>query len=215
MRPIRLAGPAAILAAMALLPGLALAENQNDSIELGLSLSFLKFDTQALIDEKFTVSLGAGYNFTKRHGGEFSFTSTTVSPDKGGGFPIDVDIYRVGYTFNAYPRERFVSFFRAGVGMMTIDPIDPFLAPSHLEESDRQAIIYGGGGLRYFLTDRLALKVAATLDFLDTGDTFLNPGVQTTGDFGVVYLFGGREETEEPAEPEAAPQQPAQEKPEG
>src|SRR5262245_18677117 len=95
---------------LALVPAAALAENKDGSIEVGLFATWLRFDPQSELDSRFAPSFLVAYNFTKRHGAEVIFTSATATPDAGASFPVDLDIMRIGYTYNAYPREKMVSF---------------------------------------------------------------------------------------------------------
>jgi hypothetical protein len=203
---------ALLCAALTLLPAAALAENKRGSVELGALTSYVRFDSQTQIDSRFAPSVLVGYNFTRRHGAELMFTSLTATPDSGRSFKIDVDIFRLGYTFNAYPREKMVSFFRLGAGVWKLDPEEHPAASEALAESDSNPLIYSGGGIRYFFKPWLAARLAGTVDFIDSGDGFANAEVQATGELGVSFLLGGREEAPKPDE-----EAPAEEekKPEG
>ena len=200
---------------LALVPTALLAENKEGSFELGLFTTWVRFDPQSDLDSRFATTFLVGYNFTKRHGGELVFTSTTATPDGGASFPVDVDMMRLGYTYNAYPKEKMVGFFRMGVGVWKIDPEEHPDAPERLEDSQSEPMIYSGGGLRYFFKPWLALRIAATVDFIDSGSGFPNADVQATGDLGVSFLLGGRETAAKPDEtaPPAGETPPAVEKP--
>ncbi|HKY33722.1 MAG TPA: outer membrane beta-barrel protein [Candidatus Polarisedimenticolia bacterium] len=200
--------------ALALIPAAAAADNKEGSIELGLAATFIRFDSQAEMDHRFGPTFHLGYNFTKRHGAELSFTSVTATPNSGPSFPIDVDVARLGYVFNAYPRERMVSFFRFGVGAWKIDPEPHPRAPERISDPDNNLLLYSGGGVRFFLHDRLAVRFAATVDAVDFGDGILNPDIHASGDFGLVFLLGGRDAAEPSGETEA-PTEPPSETPDG
>lgn len=199
-----------------LLPAAAFAENKAGSWELGLLSSFVRFDSQSELDSRFAPSLLVGYNFTKRHGAELMFTSTTATPNAGPSIATDVDILRLGYTFNASPRPKLGSFFRIGLGVWKIDPEDNPDASERLAESDSNPVIYSGGGIRYFFKPWLAGRLAGTVDFIDAGDGFANADVQATGEIGVSFLLGGHEEAAKPeeAEPPADEKKPEETKPE-
>jgi hypothetical protein len=203
---------------MALLPAAALAQNKEHSIEVGIFTSFLHFDSQAELDTRFAPTVLVGYNFTKKHGGEFLWTDTTATPDQGDSFPVDVTIIRFGYTYNAYPKEKIVSFFRLGAGIFKLDPEENAAAPERLESSENNPMIYSGGGIRLFIKPWIAVRVAGSVDFIDAGDGFANADVQGTADFGLSFVFGGRESVEKPeetppAEGEAKPAEPPKTEP--
>jgi hypothetical protein len=210
---------ALLCTALTLLPAVALAENKRGSVEVGVLTSFVRFDSQSELDGRFAPSLLVGYNFTRKHGAEFMFTSTTATPNAGPSIATDIDIIRLGYVYNAFPREKMVSFFRLGAGIWKIDPEDHPDATERLAESDSNPMIYSGGGIRYFFKPWLAGRLAGTVDFIDGGDGFANADVQATGEVGVSFLFGGREEAPEPdeaappAEEEKKPEEPAEAKP--
>jgi len=106
-------------------------------------------------------------------------------------------VLHLGYTFNAYPREKVVSFFRFGAGVWAVDPVDPpaTRVPSTLRENDTHYLVYSGGGFRYFLRDNLALRFAATVDFVQTSPGIANNEVEASGEIGVTFLLGGKEES--------------------
>ncbi|MGH9868454.1 MAG: hypothetical protein ACREAA_09870 [Candidatus Polarisedimenticolia bacterium] len=187
---------------LALVPTALHAENKDGSFEVGLFTTWVRFDPQSDLDSRFAPSLLVAYNFTKRHGGEMVFTSVTATPDQGTSFPVDVDIVRLGYTYNAYPREKMVSFFRLGVGVQRIDPEENADASERLEDDTTDPMIYSGGGLRYFIKPWLAVRLAASVDFIDAGNGFPNADIQATGDLGLSFLMGGREAAP-PADEEA------------
>jgi hypothetical protein len=199
---------------VALLPALLFAENKSGSVEVGGLLTFIRFDSQTELSSRFAPSLVVGYNFTKRHGAEFLLTSTTATPRTGPSIATDIDMLRVGYTFNAYPREKMVSFFRLGLGIWKIDPEENPEASDRLSESDSDLMIYSGGGVRFFIKPRLAIRLAGTVDFIDVGDGFSNPDVQATGELGVSFLLGGHEDVPKPDEAAPAETKPEEKKPE-
>ena len=217
--PARLCKAVVCITLLALLPTALLAQNKDGSIEVGLFTTWVRFDPQSDLDSRFAPSLLVAYNFTKRHGGEIVFTSFTATPNQGDSFPVDMDIVRLGYTFNAYPREKMVSFFRIGVGVNRYDPEDHPEASERLEDPKTDPMIYSGGGLRYFLKPWMAIRLAASVDFIDSGNGFPNADVQATGDLGLSFLFGGREEAapqdEAPSNGTAPPSgdKPSEEKP--
>jgi len=178
-------------------PSMLHAENRKNAIEFGGLWTFVRFDSNAGIESEFAPTAQLGFHFTRRHAAELSLTTSTATADSGG-FKIDVDILRAGYTYNAYPRERFVSFFRAGVGMMSLHPEDDPDASSRLNSSDHQLMAYGGAGLRIFFNDMIAFRIDGTVDFVESGDGFAHADVQATGGMGIVVVLGGTDETPAP-----------------
>lgn len=193
-RAVRLA---VALAVLAILPSFALAANKAHSFEIGGAFTFVRFDTQMELSSRIAPSLILGYNFTKRHGGEMVYTSTKATPDNSDHFDVDVDIIRLGYTFNSYPRENMTSAFRFGVGMVRTDP-DPAVNPSNpLSGRDTNPFIYTGGTYRYFFSDRIAMRLAATIDLISRQGGLANGDVEATGELGLVFMLGGTDEVSE------------------
>jgi len=191
---------ALMVAVLLLIPAMAQAQNKDGSAEVGLAYTFTHFDTQTSLAYRVSPSIMLGYNFTKRHGGELVFTSTTATPRKGESFQVDVDVVRVGYIFNAYPKPKIVSFFRFGFGAFVLSPEAHTSGPARLEEGKSSFMIYSGGGFRWFLSPKIGIRLAGSLDFVDSGKGFANSDVQAAGDLGVVFLMGGHEPAEKPAE---------------
>jgi len=189
----------ALLIAMSLLivPSLALAENRRNSVEFGGLWTFIRFDSNSKIDSETAPTAQLGFHFTKRHAAELSLTTGAASADVGG-FKIDVDILRAGYTYNAYPRERIVSFFRAGIGVMSLHPEPDPEAPDRLQDDDNQLMAYGGAGIRFFFNDTIALRIDGTVDFLDGGEGFAHADVQAAAGIGVIMVLGGTDESPAP-----------------
>lgn len=182
------------------LPALSLAQNKDGSAEIGLAYTFDHFDSQTGLSYRVAPSIMVGYNFTKRHGAELEYTSLTATPRQGESFSVDVDILRLGYLFNAYPKPKVVSFFRFGAGIFSLNPEDHKKGPSRLEEGKTSSMIYSGGGLRWFIRPKIGIRLAASIDFVNSGRGFINGDVQAAGDLGFVFLMGGHEPVEKPTE---------------
>jgi len=185
---------AVLLAVAASLPVASWAETKAQSFEIGGALLFVRPDPDSDLSSRFAPRMILGYNFTKRHGAELLYDSFNMTPDNGPSFPIDVNVLRVGYVFNAYPKEKIVSFFRFGTGVWSLNPVDaPSGAPSNLVENDSNFMLYSGGGFRYFLRDNLALRFSATIDFVQSTPGIANNEIEATGEFGVTFVLGGKE----------------------
>jgi hypothetical protein len=183
-----------IAISLLIVPSLTSAENRKSSIEFAGLWSFIRYDSNAGLDADFAPTAQLGFHFTKRHAAELSLTTTTSSAEQGG-FNVDVDILRAGYTYNAYPRERVVSFFRSGIGMMALHPEDDPDPSVRLESPDHQIMVYGGAGVRFFFNDTIALRLDGTIDFIDGPDGFAHADIQATGSVGVAFVLGGTDES--------------------
>jgi len=201
-RVVRTAMVALILV---LLPMSLRAENMKHSFELGGGFNFLHFDGQTQLDTRIGPYLLLGYNFTKKHGVELGYSFMTATPVDDASFPVDVSVLRLGYTYNAYPRKKLVSFFRAGLGRFALGPEKDPRAPEALESNDARIMVYAGGGARFFITNWMAVRVSATFDAIDAGHGAGHLATQGSGELGMTFLLGGKEETE-PAEPPPAPE---------
>jgi len=185
---------AVLLAVLASLPVASWAETKAQSFEIGGGLVFVRPDPDSGISSRFAPRMILGYNFTKRHGAELLYDSLSATPDNGPSYPIDVNVLRVGYVFNAYPKEKIVSFFRFGTGVWSLNPVDaPSGASSSLVENDSYFMVYSGGGFRYFLRDNLALRFSATIDFVQSTPGLANNEIEASGEFGVTFVLGGKE----------------------
>ncbi len=194
MRPIpegRLV--AAGLVALFLCFSPSVAQNDQGTLEVGGFASFVRFDPDSDIDPSIAPTVLVGYNFSKRHAGEISFTAVGSSAADGPAVDVDADIIRAGYTFNTYPKEKRVAFFRAGIGLLQLDVSEAPGTPDNLEDPDDEVFFYGGGGYRWFINRKWAVRLAGTLDFLEGDDGYKDVQIQGTMDLGVVYLFGTRD----------------------
>lgn len=135
-----------------------------------------------LLDLGRTVTLGLGYNFTKSLAAELLFSYIHTDADICCG---DNDVYaylpRLNFLYHFNPDGMFVPYVSAGGGYMAFD--DDTLSPREIDET---AVVDGGVGVKYFLTENLAVR----------GDAHYYYGFEdSTNDFsfqaGVVYQIGG------------------------
>ncbi len=196
-----------ILAVLVSLPALAHTEIKERSFELGLAAGFIHFDTQSVLTSDTAPTALVGYFFTKRHGAELLYTHLHANGETAPFVHTDVDMWRLGYTYNTSHREKLGSFFRFGFGRWAIDPENVHGASERLQSGDRNMMIYSGGGFRFRVTEMIGVRVAATVDFIDAFNGILNADLQATGEVGVTILLGGRESSPEPAESLDAPKE--------
>jgi len=202
-----------VVAVLVSFPALAHAEIKERSFELGLAAGYIHFDTQSGLTSDTAPTAVLGYFFTSKHGAEVLYTHLKANGEMRPFVHTDVDMWRLGYTYNTSHREKVGSFFRFGFGRWAIDPENVQGASERLQSGDRNMMIYTGGGFRFRLTEMIGLRVAATVDFIDAFNGILNADVQATGEVGVSFLLGGRESSPEPAEaPKEEQKQPEDQK---
>ncbi len=98
--------------------------------------------------------LRAGYDFTRNLGVEalFGYASTDYNgTDAGGAQGTNVYNYRLEGLYHLMPASKLVPFVSAGVGGQRV------LYPAGVSDKTRAAFSYGAG-LKYFLTERVALR---------------------------------------------------------
>ncbi len=207
---------ASLLTALAVWWVPALAQTKARTWELGGTITFTNTDSQTTVQNGFSPSLLVGYTFTPRHGAEVVLTRWSASEDKGPALDLVVSVLRLGYTYNAYPREKVISFFRFGAGFYDLDVEeleDLTDVPERLQEDESHVIVYGGGGVRFFLNNWLAVRAAGAIEAINSGNGISNSDVQGTGDLGLVIFLGGRDVTapeERSEEPPAEETKPAE-----
>jgi len=143
------------------------------------------------------VGLRLGYDFTRNWGmeGAFDYVKTTFSRNNS-----DSDVYVWGYRlealYNFMPGGRLVPFVAAGLGGRSADYRDPSSASNHFLGDY-------GAGVRYFLTDNLALR-GDIRHLILTNDTYSN--LEYT--LGLTYYFAKAKPAREVAVKQAEPPPP-------
>ncbi len=134
------------------------------------------FDNDQNLDTSGVFGLGLGYAFSERWGIEGIFDFSNPNVDEGSG---DVDIFRYGLDalYHFRPDKKLVPYLSVGAGAMTFDPSSG--------SNSTKAQANAGGGLKYFVTDSLALR-ADTRYLASFDDTYHN----FLGTLGLTYVFG-------------------------
>ncbi len=139
-------------------------------------------DDRDLLNLGRTLTLGLGYNFTKSLAAELLFSYIHTDADVCCG---DNDVYshmpRLNFLYHLNPDGVFVPYVSVGGGYMTFD--DDTISPREIEETP---VVDGGVGVKYFLTENLAVR----------GDVHYYYGFEdSTNDYsfqaGIVYQIGG------------------------
>jgi OmpA-OmpF porin, OOP family len=145
--------------------------------------------------------LRGGYNFTKSLGveGFFNYVPSEIKSQAGN---PDVRLYGFGVEglYHFMPESRLVPFVALGLGGSR------YSAPGDIKDRDRFTVDYGAG-LKYFLTENLALRADVRHVILPLHDRY-NELLYTVG---LNFTFGGAKkaapsiQTTRAAEPAAAP----------
>jgi len=177
----------------------ARAENRSGALTLSPSAGGYLFEGDQDFERRSrpTYGLGIGYNITERWGIEalFNFVADAERIDTTGTkHDVDGFVYRLEGLYHFMPENRLVPYLALGVGDITLDS-DPGRSESTF------AAGYGAG-LKYFLSENVALRLDAR--HLIAFDQGIDESEQTDNNFlytgGLVFLIGG----EKPA-PAAAP----------
>lgn len=163
------------------------------------------FDHEQDVDDAPVYGIRLGYNFTKYFGLEASVgyinTNYDVDDDSRS---TNVGNYGVDGIFNLMPDSNLVPFVFVGVGGQHVD------YPKG--ENDRDAATAGyGAGLKYFLTESIALRtdIRQTHVFNDASNLDNRRDIVAT--LGVAYYFGGPDPAPTPR-PAAVTQAPLAQK---
>jgi OOP family OmpA-OmpF porin len=150
------------------------------------------FEGNQDLDHRPVYGLKLGYDFTKNIGAEATFDYVNTHYTTAD-INTNVYNYRVEALYHFMPDSKLVPFIAVGVGGMSIDYKDA------THDKDRATFDYGLG-LKYFLTDWLALR-ADVRHVLAFGSVYNN--LEYTA--GLVFYFGGKKEgvQEMKKEPEA------------
>jgi OmpA-OmpF porin, OOP family len=129
----------------------AFAEIRSGAVSITPFVGGFTFDGQSHLETAPTYGIRAGYDFTKNLAAEgvFSYVRTDSTGNAGNIKEVDVFNYHVDGLYHFMPEKRLVPFVAAGFGGMHND--------STLEKEDSFALNWGGG-IKYFLSDSLALR---------------------------------------------------------
>jgi OOP family OmpA-OmpF porin len=156
------------------------------------------FDGDEDLDHRPVYGLRLGYDFTKHWGAEavLDYVNTKYKPTQDR--TTDVFNYRLEGLYHFMPDSKVVPFVAVGVGGMSINYAGNF-------ENKTRAAFDIGPGVKYFITDWLALR-ADVRYVLTTGSIYNNLEYA----LGFTFYFGGTKATPPPRakEPEPAPPPP-------
>jgi len=161
-----------------------LAEIRPNAFTLSPVGGYYVFEGNQNIKDSLFFGLGLGYDFTERWGfeGVFNYINTeSSSPD----LDARALIYRLDGLYHFRPGKRLVPFLFAGAGTISLD-LDR-IGP------DTDPLFNYGVGLKYFLSDSIALRSDARhiISFSETHNNL-------SCTLGLTFLFGGERKKEIP-----------------
>ena len=185
-----------VVAAACLLAALtgatAHAANKAETFVISPFIGGYTFDGKQHLETRPVYGIRGGYNFTDHVGAEAVFDYVATESTRGAG-DADVYNYRLEALYHFFPEARLVPYLAAGYGAITVDP-------DKQTRTTRGAFNYGAG-LKYFLTDTLALRGDVRHLVMDKEQTLHN--LEYT--VGAALYFGGAQPAPKPVAPPPAP----------
>jgi len=155
------------------------AEIRPGAITLSPMIGGYVFEGNQDLDNEPSYGIGLGYHFNRNWAVEAVLNYIDTELDDG----RDVDTYlgHIDFLYHFMPSERFVPYIAAGVGAIIFD-VDSY-------GSDPDLSLNYGAGLKYFLTDNIALRgdVRHVYTYEPTQSNLLYT-------VGLTFLFGGQKE---------------------
>jgi OOP family OmpA-OmpF porin len=154
------------------------AEIRSGAFYLTPQIGGYVFEGNQNLEHSPTYGLGVGYALDNHWAAELTFNLIDAEFDAG---PGDVDGYllRLDGLYHFTPEKRLVPYLAAGIGGLRLDP--------DVGSSDSSFLVNGGGGVKVFLTDAIALRGDAryVLTFDDTHNNLIYT-------LSLDFLFGGK-----------------------
>ena len=125
------------------------ADMISGSFNFSPSIGGYVFEGNQNLSNRPTFGLTGGYSFNKILGAEAAFHYINSEYDSGGD-DVNGFLYRLDGLYHFMPEKRLVPYLAAGIGGITLDPDSG--------GNDTDFLVNYGGGLKYFLTERLVLR---------------------------------------------------------
>lgn len=182
------------------LAGGASAEMRAGAVGVSPMIGGYLFDGNQDLDNDFAYGLGIGYNLTERWGLEAAFNYIDTESDVGARNDTDVSLGRLDVLYHFNPTGPLVPYLAAGVGGIYFDPDGA--------SSDEDLLVNYGAGVRYFLTENVALRgdVRHVISFDDTHHNLLYTA-------GLTFFFGGEKKAVAAPPPAPKPEPKPEPKP--
>lgn len=182
----------AIFSAM-IAASLAHAEITPGAFTLSPFIGGYTFDAEQHLRTRPVYGMRAGYDFTKNWGVEALFDYVRTKSSR---VDDSADAYRYGadVLYHFMPDSKIVPYLAAGFGGTTVNYQGGI-------KNENNALFNYGGGLKYFLTDSIALRADARhIWVFDNADTNFEYSL------GLTFAFGGKKAVAmKPAEPAPEP----------
>lgn len=174
-----LAQTVAAVLAWCLLASPALAVDRAKNFSLSPMVGGYVFEGDQDLDNALAYSLALGYNLTDSWSTEFVLNYFKTDAKGSGSSSVDGLVYRLDALYHFLPGKTLVPYIAGGLGGMTLDP--------DKKASNTDFLLDYGVGLKYFLTEDLALRgdVRHILAFGDPENNFIYTA-------GLTYMMGSR-----------------------
>ncbi len=177
-----------------------MSQIRQGSVSLNPNIGGYVFQGGQDIDDDLTYGLGLGYSFTENWGveGNFNYVDTNSNADSSDGEDVKAYLYRLDALYHFMPENKLVPYLSAGVGAVRIS--------GDTDEKGSDPLFNYGAGIKYFLTENLAVR--GDIRHIITDD----PKYNVIYTVGLTLLFGGEKKAAPAPAPEpVAPQAKAPE----
>jgi OOP family OmpA-OmpF porin len=173
-----------------------MSEIRKGSVSLNPNIGGYIFQGGQHIDDDLTYGLGLGYSFTENWGveGNFNYVNTDSNADSSDGEKVEAYLYRLDAVYHFMPENKLVPYLSAGVGAIRIN--------GDIDNKGSDPLLDLGGGIKYFITENLAVRGDVRQIITD------DPNYNLIYTVGLTYLFGGEKKAAPAAEPAPQPKAP-------
>jgi OOP family OmpA-OmpF porin len=190
MKPHRLLIIVLTVCFLALSSGILSAEMREGAFSLNPNIGGYVFEGNQDADNDWTYGLGIGYSFDKHWGIEGNFNYVDTDSESSGGENVTAYVYRLDGLYHFMPDNKLVPYIAAGIGGITIKGGD---------DDGKDALFNYGAGIKYFLTENLAVR--GDVRHIITGA----PSNNLIYTVGLTYLFGEKQKMIAPPPPPPPP----------
>lgn len=135
--------------------------NRAGVVTLSPQAGFYLFDSEQKLKDSAVYGVALGYNFDQHWSAEAVLAGLMTEEDRTGGEDVDITQGRMDVLYHFLAEQDFVPFLALGAGVAEVSP-DGL-------DSDTDLLLAYGGGFKYFLNDRVALRFDAR-HLLDIND---------------------------------------------
>lgn len=167
-----------VIVSFVFLCGAATAENRAGAFSVSPHVGWYVFDERQDIDCGPLFGLGLGYNFTEHWTAELMADYILADEDGHGDDTVHGYMGHIDALYHFMPYERLVPYVAVGLGAIHLN--------DNPNGTDTQGLVNYGGGLKYFITESIALRgdVRHVIPFDDADNNL-------ACSLGVTFLFGG------------------------